>query len=50
MLLAASISVNPFIGASTSIDAAGVFHGLGKTYPGATAPFGMVQCSPQTIT
>ncbi len=42
--------VNPFIGASTSIDAAGVYHGLGKTFPGATTPFGMVQCSPNTIT
>lgn len=42
--------VNPFIGASTSIDGAGVYHGLGKTFPGATTPFGMVQCSPNTIT
>ncbi|MFA5649582.1 MAG: GH92 family glycosyl hydrolase [Proteiniphilum sp.] len=42
--------VNPFIGASTSVDAAGVYHGLGKTFPGAATPFGMVQCSPNTIT
>ena len=28
--------VNPFIGASTSTSAAGVYHGLGKTFPGAT--------------
>jgi predicted alpha-1,2-mannosidase len=42
--------VNPFIGASTSTDAAGVFHGLGKTFPGAATPFGMVQISPNTIT
>ncbi|MEL7600642.1 MAG: GH92 family glycosyl hydrolase [Proteiniphilum sp.] len=42
--------VNPFIGASTSIDAAGVYHGLGKTFPGAAIPFGMVQVSPNTIT
>ncbi len=42
--------VNPFIGASTSAEAAGVYHGLGKTYPGAVAPFGMVQVSPNTIT
>lgn len=42
--------VNPLIGASTSVDAAGVFHGLGKTFPGATTPFGMVQVSPNTIT
>ena len=42
--------VNPFIGASTSVDAAGVYHGLGKTYPGVTTPFGMTQVSPNTIT
>ena len=42
--------VNPFIGASTSTDAAGVYHGLGKTFPGATTPFGMTQVSPQTVT
>ncbi|MGQ8335127.1 GH92 family glycosyl hydrolase [Sunxiuqinia sp. A32] len=42
--------VNPFIGASTSSDAAGVYHGLGKTFPGAAIPFGMVQVSPNTIT
>lgn len=27
--------VNPFIGASTNIDAAGAYHGLGKTFPGS---------------
>lgn len=42
--------VNPFIGASTNTEAAGAFHGLGKTFPGATTPFGMTQVSPQTIT
>ncbi|SKD09984.1 alpha-1,2-mannosidase, putative [Chitinophaga ginsengisegetis] len=42
--------VNPFIGASTSEDAAGSYHGLGKTFPGAATPFGMVQLSPNTIT
>lgn len=42
--------VNPFIGASTSSAKAGVLHGLGKTFPGATTPFGMVQVSPNTIT
>ncbi|MBD5225780.1 MAG: glycoside hydrolase family 92 protein [Bacteroidales bacterium] len=41
--------VNPFIGASTSTDKAGSYHGLGKTFPGATTPFGMVQVSPNTI-
>ena len=33
--------VNPFIGASTNIDAAGAYHGLGKTFPGAATPFGI---------
>ena len=42
--------VNPFIGASTNVDKAGAYHGLGKTFPGATTPFGMTQVSPQTIT
>ncbi|MDR1593184.1 MAG: GH92 family glycosyl hydrolase [Prevotellaceae bacterium] len=42
--------VDPFIGASTNIHAAGAHHGLGKTFPGAASPFGMVQVSPNTIT
>lgn len=42
--------VNPFIGASTSVGDAGIFHGLGKTFPGAATPFGLVQLSPNTIT
>ena len=42
--------VDPFIGASTNIRAAGASHGLGKTFPGAASPFGMVQASPNTIT
>ncbi|MDL2257355.1 GH92 family glycosyl hydrolase [Bacteroidales bacterium OttesenSCG-928-I14] len=42
--------VNPFIGASTSIGAAGTYHGLGKTFPGAATPYGMTQVSPNTIT
>ncbi|WP_354359771.1 GH92 family glycosyl hydrolase [Pedobacter sp. UYP30] len=42
--------VNPFIGASTSVGDAGVYHGLGKTFPGAATPYGMVQVSPNTIT
>jgi len=50
ILLAATIAVNPFIGASTSIGEAGIYHGLGKTYPGATTPFGMAQANPQTVT
>lgn len=42
--------INPFIGASTSTAQAGIYHGLGKTFPGAATPFGMVQLSPNTIT
>lgn len=42
--------VNPFIGASTSVGAAGIYHGLGKTFPGAATPFGLVQLSPNTVT
>ncbi len=42
--------VNPFVGATTNTKAAKAYHGLGKTYPGAVAPFGMVQVSPNTIT
>lgn len=42
--------VNPFIGASTSTGKAGVYHGLGKTFPGAATPYGLVQVSPNTIT
>lgn len=40
--------VNPFIGASTNTSHS--YHGLGKTFPGATTPFGMTQVSPNTIT
>ena len=42
--------VNPFIGASTNVRDAGAYHGLGKTIPGTTYPFGLVQLSPNTIT
>jgi len=45
-----SAYVNPMIGASSSAAAAGTYHGLGKTFPGATTPYGMVQVSPNTIT
>jgi len=48
--MAQSQYVNPFIGASTNMSKAGAMHGLGKTFPGAATPFGMVQVSPQTIT
>ncbi len=36
--------VNPFIGSSTNLE-----YGEGKTFPGATTPWGMVQVSPNTI-
>ena len=42
--------VNPFIGASTNTEKAGDSSGLGKTFPGAATPFGLVQVSPNTIT
>lgn len=43
--------VNPMIGAITgSEDMTYGGHGLGKTFPGAATPFGMVQLSPDTIT
>src|SRR5690606_29405115 len=45
-----SAYVNPMIGASTSVGDAGIYHGLGKTFPGADTPYGMVQVSPNTIT
>lgn len=40
--------VNPFIGASTHPGHS--YHGMGKTFPGAASPFGLVQLSPNTIT
>ena len=42
--------VNPIIGASTSTQVARSSHGLGKTFPGACTPFGLVQLSPDTKT
>lgn len=42
--------INPIIGASTSNKIGGSTHGLGKTFPGAATPFGMVQLSPDTRT
>jgi len=38
-------AINPLIGASTSVAL-----GEGKTFPGVTTPFGMVQLSPDTVT
>ncbi len=40
--------INPMIRAITGGGYGG--HGLGKTFPGAATPFGMVQLSPDTIT
>ncbi len=42
--------INPFIGASSSKEIGGSAHGLGKTFPGAATPFGMIQLSPDTRT
>ncbi len=45
--------INPLIGAVTFTDdmkGSESGHGLGKTFPGAATPFGMVQLSPDTIT
>ncbi|MDR2859713.1 MAG: GH92 family glycosyl hydrolase, partial [Mediterranea sp.] len=42
--------VNPMIGASTNTTIARAYHGLGKTVPGASTPYGMAQVSPNTIT
>ncbi|RYE14768.1 MAG: glycoside hydrolase family 92 protein, partial [Sphingobacteriales bacterium] len=41
--------VNPFIGASTQAGELQMELFPGKTYPGATAPFGLVQVSPNTV-
>jgi len=40
--------INPMIGAITLGGYGG--HGLGKTFPGAATPFGMIQLSPDTVT
>ncbi|MDR0844630.1 MAG: GH92 family glycosyl hydrolase [Tannerella sp.] len=42
--------VNPMIGASTNMTMARALHGLGKTVPGASTPYGLTQVSPNTIT
>lgn len=42
--------VNPLIGAVTYAEGTTDAHGFGKTFPGPTTPFGMVQLSPDTIT
>jgi predicted alpha-1,2-mannosidase len=42
--------INPFIGAATYATNTTNIHGFGKTFPGATTPFGLVQLSPDTRT
>jgi predicted alpha-1,2-mannosidase len=42
--------INPFIGAVTYGENSNDIHGFGKTFPGATTPFGLVQLSPDTRT
>lgn len=42
--------VNPIIGATTTDELGGSYHGLGKTFPGVCTPFGLVQLSPDTKT
>lgn len=42
--------INPIIGAVTYGEKSTDGHGFGKTFPGATTPFGLVQLSPDTRT
>jgi predicted alpha-1,2-mannosidase len=42
--------VDPMIGAVTYRQDTADVHGLGKTFPGAATPFGLVQLSPDTFT
>ena len=42
--------INPIIGAITYGKKTKDAHGFGKTFPGATTPFGLVQLSPDTFT
>jgi putative alpha-1,2-mannosidase len=46
--------IDPLIGAVTYPESGlrgdEAIHGFGKTFPGATTPFGMVQLSPDTVT
>lgn len=43
-------SIDPMIGAVTYRQDTKDHHGLGKTFPGAATPFGLVQLSPDTLT
>lgn len=42
--------IDPMVGAVTSTPSDNNVHGLGKTFPGAATPFGLVQLSPDTVT
>ena len=42
--------IDPIIGAITYGEKTKDAHGFGKTFPGATTPFGLVQLSPDTFT
>ncbi len=42
--------IDPFIGAVTYGEKTKDIHGFGKTFPGATTPYGLVQLSPDTRT
>lgn len=42
--------INPMIGAVTYAEKSTDVHGFGKTFPGVTTPFGLVQLSPDTRT
>jgi len=42
--------INPMIGSVTYGEKTSDVHGFGKTFPGATTPFGLVQLSPDTRT
>ena len=41
---------DPMVGTITSQPGDNNIHGLGKTFPGAATPFGLVQLSPDTVT
>lgn len=45
-----TVYINPFIGSVTYGENTTDIHGYGKTIPGAYAPFGLVQLSPDTYT
>ncbi|MBR1921441.1 MAG: GH92 family glycosyl hydrolase [Kiritimatiellae bacterium] len=42
--------IDPMTGAVASTPSDNNIHGLGKTFPGAATPFGLVQLSPDTVT